>query len=333
MELADRKQETRGVHPGSGELEPAAELRAAFLADLTAGLARPQKEVPSKWLYDARGSALFERICAVEEYYPTRTELGIMETHVREMAELCGPGCALVEYGSGSSLKTRLLLQHLREVAAYVPLDISAPALADATGRLRRWKPELEVRPLCADFTAPHELPLSGLSPRRRVVFFPGSTIGNFHKPEVVAFLRHVAREVGRGGGLLIGVDLLKEREVLERAYDDARGVTAAFDLNLLARANRELGADFDLTRFRHAARFDERYGRVEMHLVSQAPQKVRVDGRSFAFAEGESLWTESSYKYSLTELTALAALAGWRSERCWTDPRAWFSVQYLTAA
>ncbi len=311
----------------------AADPRAEFLADVLSGLSRPQKEIPCKWLYDARGSHLFEQICGLEEYYPTRTELGIMETDVRAMASLLGPECALIEYGSGSSLKTRLLLQHLARPCAYLPIDISAPALGDATSRLARAFPDLRILPLCADFTAPLDLPLAGVEARRRAVYFPGSTIGNFHKPEVVAFLREIARQCGPGGGLLIGVDLRKERAVLERAYDDARGVTAAFDLNLLARANRELGADFCLDRFRHEARYDERHGRVEMHLVSTVSQIVAVAGRTFPFAEGESVWTESSYKYAVNEFAALAALAGWRCQARWTDERAWFSVQYLTIA
>ena len=304
-----------------------------FSRDVLAGLARRQKEIPCKWLYDARGSALFERICELDEYYPTRTELGIMEGSAAEMGALLGPRCVLVEYGSGSSLKTRLLLQHLREPAAYVPIDISPSALAAATARLARAFPALRVLPLCADFTAQLALPLAGIAGCRRAVYFPGSTIGNFHKTEVVGVLRDVARQCGRGGALLIGVDLLKERAVLERAYDDARGVTAAFDLNVLARANRELGTDFRLDRFRHEARFDERHGRVEMHLVSRVSQLVTLVGRTFRFAEGESIWTESSYKYGIREFAALAALAGWRCERTWTDERAWFSVQYLTAA
>lgn len=309
----------------------APDVHAEFLADVLAGLSRPQKEIPCKWLYDARGSALFEHICDLEEYYPTRTELGIMEGQVRSMVELLGPGCALVEYGSGSGLKTRLLLEHLRP-AVYVPVDISAPALAATSERLARACPEVPVLPVCADFTKPLDLPLDGVSARRRCVYFPGSTIGNFHKPEMVGFLGEVARQCGPGGGLLIGVDLRKERVVLERAYDDARGVTAAFNQNLLVRANRELGADFRLDRFRHEAVWDDRLGRVEMHLVSTVEQAVRVGGRLFRFALGESIWTESSYKYELREFAVLAALAGWRCERVWTDERAWFSVQYLVA-
>jgi L-histidine Nalpha-methyltransferase len=310
---------------------PAPDSRSEFLADVLAGLGRPQKEIPCKWLYDARGSLLFERICELDEYYPTRTELAIMESHARSMAALLGEGCALVEYGSGSSLKTRLLLQHLARPAAYVPVDISAPALGAATERLARAFPGLRILPVCGDFTAPHALPLADLAARRVAVYFPGSTIGNFHKPDVVAFLREIARQCGEGGGLLIGVDLRKERTVLERAYDDARGVTAAFDLNVLVRANRELEADFRLDRFRHEAPFDDRHGRVEMHLVSTVAQLVSVGGETFRFAEGESIWTESSYKYGMREFAALAALAGWRCERTWTDERAWFSVQYLT--
>jgi L-histidine Nalpha-methyltransferase len=305
--------------------------REAFLADVLAGLSLPQKEIPCKWLYDARGSALFEQICDLEEYYPTRTELGILERDVRAMAALLGPSCAVIEYGAGSGLKTRLLLQHLRQPAAYVPIDISASALAATAARLARDFPELSVLPVCADFAAPVDLPLGCVAAARRVVFFPGSTIGNLHKPDVVAFLAMVARECGPGGGLLIGVDLRKERAVLERAYDDARGVTAAFDKNVHARVNRELSADFDLSRFRHEARFDDRHGRVEMHLVSEVAQVVTVAGEAFRFEPGESIWTESSYKYELREFAALAALAGWRCERTWTDERAWFSVQYLT--
>jgi len=309
---------------------PGRDERSAFLADVLEGLSRPQKEIPCKWLYDTRGSHLFEQICDLEEYYPTRTELGILERHVRAMAALLGPSCALVEYGAGSGLKTRMLLQHLRSPAAYVPVDISAAALAQTAAGLSRDFPQLRVLPVCADFGAPLELPLAGVSALRRAVFFPGSTIGNLHKTDVVVFLRMVARECGPGGGLLIGVDLRKERTVLEHAYDDRRGVTAAFDLNVLARANRELDADFDLDRFRHVARWDDRHGRIEMHLVSTTAQEVAIAGRTFRFEPAETIWTESSYKYELREFAALAVLAGWRCERIWTDERAWFSVQYL---
>jgi dimethylhistidine N-methyltransferase len=305
--------------------------RERFLADVVEGLARPQKEIPCKWLYDERGSALFERICELEEYYPTRTELSIMEAHVRGMADGLGPGCMLVEYGSGSSLKTQLLLHHLRSPAAYVPVDISPEALAGALERLGQRFPGLEIRPVCADFTGPLALPEVPAA-RRRAVYFPGSTIGNFHKADAVSFLARVRRECGPGGALLIGVDLLKERGILERAYDDRRGVTAAFNLNLLERANRELGADFRTEEYRHVARFDERHGRIEMHLAARTTQRISVDGRAFTIAAGETIFTESSYKYALPEFEALAAIAGWRLARAWTDPRAWFAVILLDA-
>jgi dimethylhistidine N-methyltransferase len=304
--------------------------RERFLADVVEGLSRAQKEIPCKWLYDERGSVLFERICELEEYYPTRTELSIMEAHARAMAALLGPGCAVVEYGSGSSLKTALLLRHLKAPAAYLPVDISPEALAAAVERLRGRFPDLPVQPVCADFTASLALPdVPGA--RRRVVYFPGSTIGNFHKTDAVSFLARVRRECGPGGALLLGVDLLKERATLERAYDDRRGVTAAFNLNVLARANRELGSDFRIEAYRHVARFDDRHGRIEMHLAARAPQRVSVGGYAFAIAAGETIFTESSYKYALPELQALAAISGWRFERAWTDPRAWFAVILLT--
>ena len=318
----------------STELAPATGLgpeRERFLSDVLDGLSRPQKELPCKWLYDDRGSALFEQICDLPEYYLTRTELAIMERHVRGMAEALGPGCALVEYGSGSSLKTQLLLGHLRSPAAYLPVDISPDALAGAAERLGRRFPGLPIVPVCADFTAPLELPVVP-GARRRAVYFPGSTIGNFHKLDAVSFLSRIRAECGRGGALLLGADLLKDRKTLLAAYDDARGVTAAFDLNLLVRANRELGADFRLEAWEHEARFNDRYGRIEMHLVSRAAQRVTVGGRTFAFRQGETIFTESSYKYGLPELQALAAIAGFHTEACWSDPRAWFAVLLLVA-
>jgi dimethylhistidine N-methyltransferase len=305
--------------------------RERFLSDVLEGLSRPQKDLPCKWLYDERGSALFEQICDLPEYYLTRTELAIMERHVRGMAEALGPGCALVEYGSGSSLKTQLLLGHLRSPAAYLPVDISPDALAGAAERLGRRFPGLPIVPVCADFTAPLELPVVP-GARRRAVYFPGSTIGNFHKLDAVSFLSRIRAECGRGGALLLGADLLKDRKTLLAAYDDARGVTAAFDLNLLVRANRELGADFRLEAWEHEARFNDRYGRIEMHLVSRAAQRVTVGGRTFAFRQGETIFTESSYKYGLPELQALAAIAGFHTEACWSDPRAWFAVLLLVA-
>jgi len=311
-------------------LAPAA---ARFRSDVLAGLSGPRKTLPCKYLYDELGSALFERICELDEYYPTRTELAILETHVGEMTERLGPRCLLVEYGSGSSRKTRLLLDRLREPAAYVPIDISREALAASAHALASAYPQLEVLPVCADYTEPLEVP----RPRRRVlrrgVFFPGSTIGNFTPPEAQRFLGRMARVAGPAGGILLGVDLHKERAVLEAAYDDAQGVTAAFNKNLLTRINHELGADFDVARFRHLARWNAGAGRIEMHLVSEAEQSVRLGECRIRFAAGETIHTENSYKYELGHFAALAAQAGLAVRRVWTDADALFSVQFLTAA
>ena len=291
------------------------------------------KELPCKYFYDEAGSALFERITELEEYYPTRTELAIMKRHVAEMAGLLGSRCLLVEYGSGSSSKTRLLLDWLRRPAGYVPIDVSGEHLRRSARAIADDYPAVEVLPLCADFTRPVECPIPRRQPARRVVYFPGSTIGNFTPDETVALLRHTAALCGRGGGLLLGADLRKDQRVLEDAYNDRLGVTAAFNRNLLVRINRELGADFAVDQFAHRAFYDAAEGRIEMHLVSQAAQRVHVGDAEFAFSTGESIRTEYSYKYRLRDLHNLAAAAGFEVERFWTDEREYFSVHYLTAS
>jgi dimethylhistidine N-methyltransferase len=303
---------------------------ARFRDEVWAGLAAPQKTLPCKYFYDARGSALFEAICELPEYYPTRTELGIMERHAPAMANRLGARCLLVEYGSGSSRKTRLLLDQLRDPAGYVPIDISPSALAASAATLRAAYPGLEVLPVCADYTAPLDLPAPRRAPTRSGVYFPGSTIGNFTPPQAQRFLGQMARVAGPGGVLLVGVDLAKDRATLERAYDDAAGVTAAFNENLLVRINRELFADFDLDRFTHRARWDRALGRVEMHLVARAAHAVHVAGRAFSFRAGETIHTENSYKYELPAFAALAASAGLAVTDVWTDPARAFSVQCL---
>jgi L-histidine N-alpha-methyltransferase len=303
---------------------------AEFLRDVLDGLAREPKVLPCKYFYDARGSELFERICELEEYYPTRCEAEILRNQAAEMAALFGPRCVLIEYGSGSSRKTRLLLDRLNEPAAYVPVDISAEHLLHSARALAIRYPGLAIRPVAADFTRSFSLPPLP-SATRRVVFFSGSTVGNFHPSEAVGLLTHIARLVGTGGGLLIGVDLKKDRATLERAYDDREGVTAAFNLNLLVRINRELGADFAIDRFRHRALYDEVLGRIEMHLVSAETQPVHVADRAFQFARGESICTEYSYKYSISDFRALAARAGFTVDRVWTDEGSLYSVQYLS--
>jgi dimethylhistidine N-methyltransferase len=306
---------------------------AEFRADVLRGLGAPAKELPCKYFYDQAGSALFERITELEEYYPTRTELAIMRRHVAEMAGLLGPRCLLVEYGSGSSTKTRLLLDRLLDPAGYVPIDVSGDHLLRSARSIADAYPGLEVLPLCADFTRPVVLPEPRLRPARRVAYFPGSTIGNFTPEESVVLLRQTAALCGSGGGFLLGADLRKDRRVVEGAYNDRLGVTAAFNLNLLARINRELGANFAPDQFRHHAFYNAAEGRIEMHLVSRYAQRVRVAGVEFTFAAGESIRTEYSYKYRLRDLHDLAAAAGFEVERFWTDEREYFSVHYLTVA
>jgi dimethylhistidine N-methyltransferase len=287
--------------------------------DVLAGLRATPKTLPPKLFYDDAGAALFERICELPEYYLTRAELEILEACAPELARHIGPRAVLVEYGSGAGVKVRLLLDALVAAAAYVPVDISAAQLRRVADEIRAVYPGLDVRPLCADFTRPLTLP--ALAPGERpVAFFPGSTLGNFHPPEAAAFLRRIARTVGRQGAIVLGLDRRKAAATLEAAYDDAQGVTAAFNRNLLARINRELGADFDLAAFEHRAVWNAAESRVEMHLESRRAQAVRVAGIRIAFAAGERIWTECSYKYDDRALAALAAAAGLTVERRWTD-------------
>jgi L-histidine Nalpha-methyltransferase len=302
-----------------------------FRADVLRGLFAPEKELPCKYFYDEVGSALFERITELDEYYPTRTELAIMEQHAAEMARLLGPRCLLIEYGSGSSVKTRRLLDQLRHPAGYVPIDVSGEHLRRSARALGEEYPDIEVLPLCDDFTRPLGLPACRKPAARRVVYFPGSTLGNFTPEAALALLRQTAGLCGRGGGLLLGIDLRKDPRVIEAAYNDRRGVTAAFNRNILVRINRELGADFDLDQFAHRAFYDAANGRIEMHLVSRRDQVVHVGGVPFFFVAGEAIHTENSYKYSLPALTDLAGAGGFAAERIWADERQYFSVAYLT--
>jgi dimethylhistidine N-methyltransferase len=301
---------------------------ARFRADVLAGLSGPAKTLPCKYLYDDRGSRLFDQICDLPEYYPTRTELGILRRHAPDMAAALGDECLVIEYGSGSGLKTPLLLERLGRPAGYVPVEISRDHLLASAATLARRFPHLEVLPVWADFTGDFEVPATRREPRRRAVFFPGSTIGNFGPTEAVRLMEGVAQRCGPGGGFLVGVDLRKSKAVLEPAYDDAAGVTAAFNKNLLVRINRELGADFDLDQFDHRAVFDERHSRIEMHLVSRKRQAVHLDGHTIWFAAGESICTEHSYKYTLDAFRDMARTAGLTVRQVWTDEAGSFSVQ-----
>lgn len=292
------------------------------------GLSRVQKELPCRYFYDARGSLLFEEITRLPEYYPTRTEAQILRVAACDLVGDFSDGDLFVEFGSGSSLKTEILLDRVDAEIAYVPIDVSETALADAVVRLAMRYPSLEVRPLVANFSEMKGLPrdLSG----RAVGFFPGSTIGNLAPAEAEGLLASFKRVLGKDGRLIIGVDLKKDEQTLTRAYDDDAGVTAAFNLNLLSRINRELGGTFELRAFRHRALYNSDAGRIEMHVVSDRAQDVRVCGQVFHFREGESIHTENSYKYTIPEFRDLAVRAGWKAERVWTDKDDRFSVHEL---
>jgi dimethylhistidine N-methyltransferase len=297
--------------------------------DVIAGLSARPKTLPAKYFYDDAGSALFERITALSEYYPTRTELGILHRRATEIARFVPAGAALIEFGSGSTIKARILLR-AAAVAAYVPVDISAGFLNSEAARLQHDLPDLRILPVAADFTEPFDLP-AAIRSRPRVGFFPGSTIGNFEPPQAADFLRHAADLLGAGAHFIVGVDLVKDERVLHAAYNDAAGVTAAFNLNLLRRINRELGADFDPERFRHKAFFNRARHRIEMHLESRSAQNVLLCDRVVAFAPGETIHTENSYKYTVASFQALAAQAGWSPAAVWTDPKGFFSLHALT--
>jgi dimethylhistidine N-methyltransferase len=302
-----------------------------------AGLSLPQKTLPPKYFYDARGSRLFEAICNLPEYYPTRAELALTRAHLADIGRFAGSGSELIEYGSGASLKTRLLIGRLKP-ALYVPVDISESALHRASARLAREFPWLDIAGVVGDFSRPLKLPMFRSRGRggrggRRVIYFPGSTIGNLVPHEAHAFLSMTRGLVGAGGAMLVGVDLKKDANILHAAYNDAKGVTAAFNLNLLARINAELDGDFDLGRFRHYAYYNAARGRIEMHLVSLVRQHARVGRHRFQFEAGETIHTENSCKYSVDEFRALAAEAGFGSAKVWLDPRGLFSLHGLLVA
>jgi len=303
-----------------------------FRDDVLSGLAQPRKALAPKYFYDARGSELFEAICDSPEYYPTRTELAMMQADSRDMARLLGPDCLLIEYGAGSGRKTRVLIEALAP-AAYVAIDISRTALQQCAAELAAAYPKVKVAAVCADYSRPLDLPvIESISPRRRVIYFPGSTIGNFTRPDALVFLHQAHALAGRGGAMLAGVDLKKDPARLQAAYNDARGVTAAFNLNLLARINRELDGDFDLDGFVHRAIWNADQSRMEMHLESLRDQQVTVAGQTFHFRAGETLHTENSYKFKLQSFAALAEAAGWTLERTWSSEQPAFAVVLLRA-
>lgn len=315
---------------GDGEKRTEQEHLAEFHADVQEGLSQEQKTLPCRWLYDQDGSELFEAITELPEYYPTRTEVGIFKNHLAAMARVIGPNAQLVEFGAGAGTKTRLLLDALDAPASYIAIDISADFLQASMAALARDYPGIDVIPVVGDFMNASDLAETDLPPGNRLAFFPGSTIGNLLDDEIVTFLSAVRSMLGAEGRFLIGFDLVKSADILIPAYDDAAGVTAAFNLNLLKRINRELDGSFDLDAFAHEARWNEADGRIEMHLVSGQEQTVRVNGDQFSFKKGETIHTENSRKFSVDGFRDLADRAGWSLQQYWSDEQDYFAVALM---
>ncbi len=314
----------------SAALFDAAPAKLSFLEETIAGLSQSHRTLPCKFFYDEHGAQLFQKICELPEYYITRTELKILRLHGAEIASLLGSRIELIGLGTGAGTKTRILLEELHEPAVYVPIDISEEQLKKSTARFQKNFSQLEILPICADYLDHFELPLPRRPSSRSVIYFPGSTIGNFEPNAATEFLRRLVDLAGDGGGLLIGVDLQKDRHVIEAAYNDSAGVTAEFNLNLLARTNRELGTDFDLLHWTHRAIYNSSAGRVEMYLISQADQSVHIEDRQFRFQTGERILTEYSYKHTPEGFAALARKAGFEFEKMWTDEARLFGVFYF---
>ena len=302
-----------------------------FLTTVRTCLSRRPRSLPPKLFYDARGSHLFDLICKTPEYYPTRTETAILDEFGADMANLIGTSCALIEFGSGSATKTPLLLHHLADNAVYVPIDICEDHLLQSTRRLMKMFPGMPIKPLCTDYTRISKLNIDDQNIGKRVIFFPGSTIGNYAPDDAVQLLRHAAQLTGRNGALLIGVDCKKSPALLNAAYNDAKGYTAAFNMNLLLRISNELGAQLDLEGYSHRAFYNDSLGRIEMHLVSLRKQHIRIGSDIFHFDKGETIHTENSYKYTAQEFQKLARRAGWHAKMLWADHGGMFNVHYLS--
>jgi L-histidine N-alpha-methyltransferase len=317
------------VQPSSAVPPAASDLRA----DIIAGLSSHPRALPCKYFYDERGAALFQKICELPEYYVTRTEIDILSRHHSEIAAQIGPNVELIGLGTGAGTKTRIVIEALEKPAVYVPVDISEKQLRKSSAFFRKIFPNLEILPVCADYLQPVVLPPPRHKPARNVVYFPGSTIGNFEPTEALEFLRRIANVAGQGGGLLIGVDLQKDQNVIEAAYNDQAGVTAEFNLNLLAHINRETGANFDLTQWRHRAIYNSEAGRIEMYLISATDQTVHIGDREFRFRAGEKILTEHSYKHTPEGFIALARQAGFDFVKLWTDDARLFGVFYFSCS
>ena len=304
-----------------------------FLTDVIAGLSSNPRALPCKYFYDERGAALFQKICDLPEYYITRTEIDILDRNRADIASHLGPDIELIGLGTGAGTKTRILIEALERPAVYIPVDISEKQLRESTVLFRKIFPDLEILPVCADYLQPVVLPSARHKPARNIVYFPGSTIGNFEPSEAIEFLSRIANVCREDGGLLIGVDLKKDPHLLEAAYNDAAGVTAQFNLNVLERVNRELGADFDLDQWRHRAIYNATAGRIEMYLISEVDQFVHIDEQKFHFRRSEKITTEYSYKYAPEEFAELAANSGFKFVRMWTDDARLFGVFYFSCS
>jgi dimethylhistidine N-methyltransferase len=301
-----------------------------FLADVIVGLSSNPRRLPCKYFYDERGAALFQKICELPEYYITRTEIEILDRNRADIASQVGTNIQLIGLGTGAGTKTRILIEALQSPAVYIPVDISEKQLRESTAFFRKVFPNLEILPVCADYLQPVTIPSAQHKAARNIIYFPGSTIGNFEPDEAVEFLNRAANVCHPDGGLLIGVDLKKDRDALQAAYNDRAGVTAQFNLNLLERVNRELAADFDLDQWRHEAPYNSTDGRIEMHLISEMDQFVRLDEQKFHFRRGEKIITEFSYKYAPEEFAKLAGKAGFEFVQMWTDDARLFGVFYF---
>lgn len=311
------------------ETKIAEPFQAEFAEAVFTGFSQAAKYIPTKYHYDERGSALFEDITQLDEYYPTRTEIGLLKTYGDEIAQRAGDGCAVVEFGSGSSRKTHILLEHMKTASAYVPIDIDEGSLKQAAKRLKKQFPDLALHPVHADFSKEIKLP-DEIGDAPRLGFFPGSTIGNFELDAAVEFLKRAGKLLGQGSALLIGADLQKDLDIVLPAYDDAKGVTAEFTLNLLHRINRELEGDLDLSQFAHRPIYNEEVGRIESYIESLIDQDVEIMGRRFSFGEGERIHVENSHKYTIPQFQQLAMEAGWASEHVWVDDGDLYSLHYL---
>ena len=306
-------------------------VNSSELSEIVTGLSAEQKQISPKYFYDERGSQLFDAITQLPEYYLTNTELGIMRDNIDEIVAMVGKQASLIEFGSGSSLKTRILLQHLSELAAYVPVDISEEHLYASAAAIRSEFPHIDTLPVVADFTKQFDLPTPMVMPVRNVVYFPGSTVGNFEHDMAIELLQVMHYEAGKDGALLIGVDLQKDPQIIEDAYNDSAGVTAEFNLNMLQHLNRNFGANFKVSEFEHSANYDSDVGRVVIELVSQADQTFEIGDSAFEIADGEAILTEYSHKYTLDGFATMANAAGFTVRQAWTDAEQLFSVQFLT--